>query len=141
MNNVTRFFISYHVNDGRWKGLFSRHFEQYREKYQLDYTFQESFGTVEQLLYEGEFTAYDVVFLIISKDYLSLGMFKNGNLERSILNFESNGTKVVLVHAEHCEWQRYEWIKKEGLWPNGSNALSDDEGYPERLNRLVSELI
>lgn len=141
MGKVPNILISYHSNDLRWKGVFYRHCEQYREKHQLTVLYQEIFGTGEQLLYEEESASYDIVLLIISKDYLSLGMVENGNLERSILNFERNGTKVVLVHAEHCEWQRYEWIKKRELWPNQSNALSDDLDYSERLNRLVSELI
>ena len=140
MANATEIFFDYHVNDGRWKGVFERHFDEFPKNHQLGLEYRVNSGTAEQLFSEKEFRDFDVAFFIISKDYLSIPMVENGNFEEAILNLERNGTKVVLVHAEYCEWQIYPWMQKY-LKPGYSNAFADDWGYQERLDRLVSDLI
>ncbi|MCK4999436.1 MAG: tetratricopeptide repeat protein, partial [Anaerohalosphaera sp.] len=143
MKKGTRLLISYHSNDGRWKDVFDRHCEPYRENGELEVVYDEisSRGVHFNQPIDENIPLFDVVFLIISKDYLALDMVSNGNIEQLLTTFDNHNVKIVLVHAEHCEWQKHEWIIKRGLWPNNSNALADDWGYEERLNRLVSELI
>ncbi len=128
MAYATQILFSYHVNDGRWKGVFKRHFEEYPNQFGLEY--REYSETAKQLFSEKEFRDFDVAFFIISKDYLSMPMVENRNLEETILNLERNGTKVVLVHAGDCEWQKYPWMK-EYLKPDYINALSGLWALPE----------
>ena len=141
MKQLTRFLISYHSYDAEWKDLLVKHCEPYEKKEELKVELDEipSNGETDRL-YDVSNKPFDVALLIITKDYLSLRMMYDGALEALIQRLESNGVKVVLVHAEDCEWQRYPWMHKY-LKPTSQNALSDNWDYKEMLNRQVSDLI
>jgi len=140
---LVRLLISFHSNDGKWKDAFSRHCEPYQEEGELEVVYDEISGRGKHLnsLYDESTASFDACFVLISEDYLALSMVDNGNIMQLISSFDSHGVKVVLVHAEHCQWQSYEWIKERDLWPSQMTTLSDDKDNPDTLDRRLVDLI
>jgi len=143
MKKATKLLVTYHSNDGRWKGHFYDHCKPYRDNGELDVTYDEidSGGDRVNPMAVETIESIDVVFILISKDFLTLTKIGDVSIEAFVRSFDAQATKVILVHAEHCEWSAHDWIIEKGLKPSNSGALSDDKDNPRTLNRHVSKLV